>query len=73
MREDNGIDETIQADSECYEFLYDGCPVREDQSVVLVSLYASRHHLSDVAVSDLLKFVSLHCPSPNKCIMSQFR
>ena len=43
--------------SETYNLLYDGCPLCEDESVLLVSLFASRHHLSDVAVNDLLKLI----------------
>lgn len=49
--EDKDVDEYGSVHSENYEFLYDGCPIREDQSVILISLYASRHHLSETAPS----------------------
>jgi hypothetical protein len=71
--EDKDVDEYGSVHSENYEFLYDGCPIREDQSVILISLYASWHHLSDVAVMDLLQLISLHCPFPNNCTKSHFR
>ena len=62
-----------EEESENYNLLYEGCPIREDQSVVLISLFASRHHLSDVAIKDLLKLIDLHCPCPNNCTKSEFR
>ena len=58
---------------ERYELLYEGCPIREDQSIILISLFAARHHLSDVAIKDLLKLIDLHCPSPNNCTKSGYR
>lgn len=70
---DNGMNESRQSDSKTYDFLYHGCPIRENESVILFSLFASRHHLSDVAVIDLLTLISLHCPFPNNCTKSQFR
>ena len=58
---------------ERYELLYEGCPIREDQSIILISLFAARHHLSDVAIKDLLKLIDLHCPSLNNCTKSEYR
>ena len=56
--EDDVDEETFSEDEpECYKFLYDGCHICEDQSILLVSLFASRHRLSDVAVKDLLKLI----------------
>lgn len=38
----------VDANNEQYQPLYDGCPITEDQSILLVSLYATRHRLSHV-------------------------
>ena len=62
-----GNEDSVDRESEGYKYLYESCPIREDQSIILISLYASRHHLTDVAVGDLLKLIALHCPTPNNC------
>ena len=53
--------------------LYEGSPINEAESILLVSLFVNRHHVSDVAIQDLLKLISLHCPIPNQCPTSLFR
>jgi hypothetical protein len=57
----------------CTSFSTRDRPIRENGSVVLISIFASRHHLSDAAVKDLLKLISLHCPCPDNCTKSEFR
>ena len=56
-----------------WEPLFENAPVCEEESLLLVSLFATRHGLSDVAVQDLLQMLALHCPQPNRCITSLYR
>ena len=56
-----------------WEPLFENAPVCEEESLLLVSLFATRHGLSDVAVQDLLQLLALHCPQPNRCITSLYR
>ena len=48
-------------------YLYDGCPLRLSQSLLLHLTVASRHNLSSEALSDILFLSSLHCKRPNPC------
>lgn len=41
--------------------LYKDAPITLDESLLLVLTFALRHNLSGVAITDLLKLVSLHC------------
>ena len=45
--------------------LYDGSPIKVQESMVLVLTYAVRHKLSYEAITDLLSLLNLHCPQPN--------
>lgn len=63
-------DEEDDNQESVYDMLYDGSPVRENESIQLISMYATRHRLTDVALQDLLKLLEIHCPKPNKCATS---
>ena len=53
--------------------LYDNLPLSEGESLLQVCMFATRHGLSDVAVTDLLNLLSNHCPQPNRCPVSLYR
>ena len=55
------------------EPLYENAPICEEESLLLISLFATRHGLSDVALQNLLQLLALHCPEPNRCTTSLFR
>ena len=41
-------------------------------SHLLITKYAARHTLSNVAIQDLLTLIKLHCPSPNMCFKTLY-
>lgn len=52
--------------------LYDGAPLTLSASNLLIMQFKMRHNLTDGCVSDLLKLLKLHCPSPNNCAPSLY-
>lgn len=54
------------------EPLFLGCPLTAMSSSVLVMQFKMRHDLTQEALSDLLKLLSLHCPTPNHCLPSVY-
>ena len=52
--------------------LYECAPLTVSTSNLLVMKYKMRHNLTTEAVADLLKLLSLHCPSPNVCTPSVY-
>lgn len=49
------------------DFLFDGCPLTSQASVLLQLRFTMTHNLTKAARQDLLELISLHCPVPNKC------
>lgn len=52
--------------------LYAGAPVTLVESMLLVLVYAMKHQLTGVALTDLLVLISLHCMIPNVCKTSLY-
>jgi hypothetical protein len=49
------------------------CPITNSASNLLILQYSMRHSLSQEAVADLLKLLSIHCPTPNTVPSSRYR
>lgn len=52
--------------------LYESASLTKKESIVLIMAFANRHKLTGAATNDLLKLVSLHCPTPNHCCCSLY-
>ena len=52
--------------------LFQDCRLTRTSSHLLISKFAARHSLTDVAVKDLLTLIKLHCPQPNSCYQSLY-
>ena len=52
--------------------LYDGSLLNVPQSNVLIYKFAMKHNLSIEGLSDILKLIQLHCPTPNNCVRSAY-
>lgn len=54
------------------EPLYKGSLLSVPASNVLIYKLAMKHNLSNECLSDLLKLIQLHCPTPNDCVGSVY-
>jgi hypothetical protein len=52
--------------------LFEGCPLSLSSSNILLMKFKMRHGLTNEALSDLLKLIKLHCPTPNLCCQSMY-
>lgn len=50
--------------------LYAGGTISLGLSLILIMSFTITHNLTDAALQDLLKIISLHCPSPNEVLNS---
>ena len=75
--ESDSNDPTLPAESSLLatlgQPLYANAPLSEGESLLQACMFANRHGLSDVAVTDLLTLLSNHCPQPNRCTVSLYR
>lgn len=44
--------------------LYEGCPLTQEESELLILSLAARHHNSDINLEDLIKVIDCHLPHP---------
>lgn len=52
--------------------LFESCPLTPSASNILLMKFKMRHNLTNEALSDLLKLIKLHCPTPNLCCQSMY-
>ena len=52
--------------------LYDGAPLSEFTSSLMIMKFKMRHNLTDQCLADLLHLLRLHCPVPNHCPSSLY-
>lgn len=55
------------------ELLYEGARLTVGQSLMAILTLAMAHSLTGVCLGDLLALIALHCPQPNKCILSLYK
>lgn len=53
--------------------LYPGAPLSLGESMVAILLFDTRHKLSIVCISDLLRLIFVHCLLPNRCVKTYYR
>ena len=64
---DKAGEDELSVESE--EKVFIDCPLTKSASNLLILQYSMRHSLSQEAVGDLLKLLSIHCPTPNTVII----
>ena len=52
--------------------LFNGAQISVGLSLILIMSFVMNHSLTDAALHDLLRLISLHCPSPNLCVTSLY-
>ena len=62
---DSSGDDSESETSDTVAKVFNGCPLTPSASNLLILQYSARHNLTQEAVSDLLKLLSIHLPTPN--------
>ncbi len=61
--------DTSQPDEDTFSHdLYNGAQISVGLSLILIMSFVINHSLTDAALNDLLRIISLHCPSPT-CVL----
>ncbi|KAF7992515.1 hypothetical protein HCN44_004859 [Aphidius gifuensis] len=66
------LDECNTNDDTDSELLFPGASISVSESMLLTLSMYLRHDISDSLLSDMLKWLEIHCPKPNHCAKSLF-
>lgn len=70
--EDELADMVSESEAVADQPLYEGSVLSQAASNILIMQYKMKHNITLAALSDLLKLIKLHCPSPNSCVDSTY-